>query len=316
MPHAIQYDRLGGPEVLELRETPYAVPAAGEVVVDVHAVGVNPIDWKLRSGKRSSPELDGYRGIGTDAAGVVSAVGDEARAHGWQVGDEVIVAGAKGAYATEIVAREASLTRKPAGLSWEQAAAIPVPVGTAYQVLRSLAVGEGDTLLWHGGSGAVGQAAIQLARRVGAQVVATASEHNHAHLRELGAIPVTYGPGLEERVREAAPGGITVAVDGVGTDEAIEVSKALVADHDRVATIVQGARAADFGIRAWGGGSPVPLTAEEQAWRHEAIGLVADLAARGEFVLEIAHRYPLADAAEAHRQSETGHVRGKIVLLP
>ena len=115
----------------------------------------------------------------------------------------------------------------------------------------------------------------------------------------------------------AAPQRIDVALDAAGTDEAIAVSKELVADHElRVATIVLGARAAELGIRAWGGGNPVPLTPEEAALRADAVPLAADLVARGEFELEIARRYPLTEAAEAHRQSETGHVRGKIVLIP
>ncbi|WP_308797339.1 NADP-dependent oxidoreductase [Agromyces silvae] len=314
MPHAIEYDRFGGPEVLEFREIPYATPADGEVVVEVKAAGVNPIDWKLRSGARASDPITSPRRVGSDATGVISAVGDGV--DGWSVGDEVIVSSAKGGYATEIAVPASKLARKPESLSFEEAAAIPVPVGTAYQALRSMGVGEGDTFLLHGGSGAVGQAAIQLARRAGATVVATASERNHDHLRELGAIPVAYGDGLADRVREAAPQGVTVALDAAGTDEAIAVSKALVADHDRVGTIVQGAKAAEHGIRAWSGGNPVPLTAQELEWRAEAVPLAAELAARGEFLLEVAHRYPLSEAAEAHRQSQTGHVRGKIVLIP
>lgn len=314
MPHAIEYDRFGGPEVLEFREIPYATPADDGVVVEVKAAGVNPIDWKLRSGARASEPITSPRRVGSDAAGVISAVGPDV--DGWRVGDEVIVSSARGGYASEIAVPASKLARKPENLSFEQAAAIPVPVGTAYQSLRSLEVGEGDTLLLHGGSGAVGQAAIQLARRFGATVIATASERNHDHLRELGAIPVVYGDGLADRVRAAAPQGVTVALDAAGTDEAIAVSKELVADHDRVGTLVQGAKAAELGIRAWSGGNPVPLTEQELAWRAEAVPLVAELAARGEFLLELAHRYPLADAAEAHRQSQTGHVRGKIVLIP
>ncbi|WP_350348833.1 NADP-dependent oxidoreductase [Agromyces sp. G08B096] len=314
MPFAIQYDRFGGPEVLELREIPYSTPGPGQVVVEVRAAGVNPIDWKLRAAIRPSGELHGWRGVGTDAAGVVTAVASDVDEVA--PGDEVIVSDAKGAYATELVVGAGHVARKPAGLPWEQAAAIPIPAGTAYQVLRSLGVGKGDTLLWHAGSGSVGQFAIQFARAAGAEVFATASERNHDRLRELGAIPVTYGEGLADRVRAAAPGGITVAVDAAGTDEAIAVSKELVADHDRIGTIVQGAKAAELGIRAWSGGNPVPLTAEELALRAEAVPYAAELAARGELDIEIAHRYPLAEAAEAHRQSETGHVRGKIVLLP
>ena len=314
MPYAIEYDRFGGPEVLEYREIAHATPGRGEVLVEVRAVGVNPIEWKIRSGRRASGPMSGPRRLGTDAAGIVVAVGEGVGS--WAIGDEVIVSGATGAYATEIVVAASKLTRKPSALGWEEAAAIPIPVGTAHQVITSLGVGEGDTFLLHGGSGAVGQAAIQLARRLGATVVATASEPNHDRLRELGAIPVAYGPGLADRVRAVAPQGIDVALDGAGTDEAIEVSKELVADHHRVATIVQGARAAELGIRAWSGGSPVRLTTEEAALRMDAVALAAALAADGVFELEIARRYPLAEAAEAHRQSETGHVRGKIVLIP
>ena len=314
MPYAIEYDRLGGPEVLEYREIAHTMPDRGQVLIEVRAIGVNPIEWKIRSGVRSSGPFTGPRRLGADAAGVIVAVGEGL--DGWAIGDEVIVSNASGAYATELVSAASKLTRKPSGLSWEEAAAIPIPVGTAHQAITSLGVGEADTFLLHGGSGAVGQAAIQLARRLGATVVATASEANHERLRQLGAIPIAYGPGLADRVRAAAPQGVDVALDGAGTDEAIEVSKELVADHRRVATIVQGARAAELGIRAWGGGNPVPLTAEEAALRVDAVPLAAQLAADGVFELEIARRYPLTEAAEAHRQSETGHVRGKIVLIP
>lgn len=314
MPYAIEYDGLGGPEVLEYREVERAVPGAGQVVVDVRAVGVNPIEWKLRSGARASRPFTGPRRIGTDAAGVITAIGDDV--DGWAIGDEVIVSGAPSAYATETLARASKLALKPAGLGWDEAASIPIPVGTAHQVLTSLRVGEGDTLLLHGGSGAVGQAAIQLARRVGAIVVATASEPNHAKLRELGAIPVAYGPGLADRVRDAAPQGVDVALDGAGTDEAIAVSKQLVADPERIGTIVLGRRAAELGIRAWSGGNPIPLTPEESQLRLDAVPLAATLAANGRFEIEIAARFPLAEAAEAHRQSESGRLRGKIVLIP
>ncbi|WP_394768298.1 NADP-dependent oxidoreductase [Lacisediminihabitans sp.] len=310
----VQYSRFGGPEVLEVVEVPTPSAPVGGVVVEVRAAGVNPIDSKLRSGLRSSTPLTGPRRVGSDAAGVIVQTG--ARVDGWSVGDEVIVRGADGAYASHVVALPSQLVVKPKGLSWEQAAAIGVPAGTALQVLTSLGVTRGDTLLIHGGSGAVGQAAVQFARAWGATVVATASEPNHARLVELGAIPVAYGPGLVDRVRAVAPQGIDVALDAAGTPEAIETSLALVADHNRIGTIVLGARAAELGIRAWSGGSPVPLTAHEQALRREAIDAVAELVRRGEFEIEISRRLPLSAAAEAQRESESGHVRGKIVLLP
>ncbi|TXN32117.1 NADP-dependent oxidoreductase [Lacisediminihabitans profunda] len=310
----VQYSRFGGPEVLEVVEVPTPTAPVDGVVVEVRAAGVNPIDSKLRSGLRSSAPLTGPRRVGSDAAGVIVETG--ALVDGWSVGDEVIVRGADGAYASHLVAYPRQLVAKPKSLSWEQAAAIGVPAGTAFQVLTSLGVTRGDTLLVHGGSGAVGQAAVQFAHAWGATVVATASEANHARLAELGAIPVAYGPGLTDRVRAVAPQGIDVALDAAGTPEAIETSLALVADHNRIGTIVLGAKAAELGIRAWSGGSPVPLTAQEQALRREAIDAVAELVRRGEFQIEISRRLPLSAAAEAQRESETGHVRGKIVLLP
>ena len=314
MATVVQYEQLGGPEVLDVVEVPDPAAPAGGVVVRVHAAGVNPIDGKLRSGGRPSGPITGPRVPGGDAAGTIVEVGDGV--DGWAVGDEVVVRGAKGAYATHLVADAAQLVRKPAEVSWEQAASIGIPVSTAYQALVSLGVAEGETLLIHGGSGAVGRAAVQLARRDGATVVATASPANHERLRELGATPVAYGDGLLERLRAAAPQGYDRILDAVGTDEALETSFALVDDRSRIGTVVVGGRAAELGIQAWAGGNPVPLTAEQSALRDDAYGLVLDLIARGEFEVDIARTFPLAEAAEAARLVESGHPGGKVVLLP
>lgn len=314
MARFVQYTRLGGPEVLEIVDgkAPHAGP--GEVSVAVKAVGVNPIDAKLRSGARASAPIETPRVPGTDAAGVVSEVGADVT--GWQIGDEVIVAGARGAYATDTVVTASGLTPKPRALSWAQAAGVGVPAGTAYQALRSLGVGEGSTLLLHAASGAVGQAALQFARELGATVIGTASAANHDRIRQLGGIPVEYGPGLVDRVRAAAPQGIDRVLDGAGTDEAIEASLELVDDPTKVGTIVRGADAPSWGIRAWSGGSTVPLTDQEKAWRLEGVRRAAELAAEGRFDIEIARSLPLDQAVEAHRLIEAGGLRGKIVLLP
>src|SRR5690606_1644998 len=138
------------------------------------------------------------------------------------------------------------------------------------------------------------------------------SPARHDRLRELGAIPVAYGEGLAERVREAAPGGITVALDTIGTDEAIETSLELVADRDRIATIVRGPDAADFGIRAFSGGAPQPLTPQELAWRNEAAEAAAALIAEGRLQIELGPQFPLADAAKAHELIEKATAGGKI----
>jgi NADPH:quinone reductase-like Zn-dependent oxidoreductase len=311
---AIRIRQYGDPEVMELVEFDPPTPGPGEVLLEVRAAGVNPIDWKIRAGLRASSPLSEPIGLGSDASGVVSAVGAGVTTPA--VGDEVIARSVAGAYASHVITTPEKLTPKPAGLDWSQAASFGIPAGTAYQALKSLRVSPGDTLLVHGGSGGVGQAAIQLARHWGATVVATASEPNHARLVELGAIPVAYGPGLVDRVRAAAPNGVDVALDAAGTDEAIEASLELVADRSRIGTIVVYKKRDEYGIQGWTGAIPGYITDEEKQLRAEAIGYAADLAAKGQFDVEIAAVYPLERAADAHALSETGHVRGNIVLIP
>lgn len=313
MAHAVTYSEFGGPEVLTLREIEVPAPGPGQVRVRVTAAGVNPIDHKLRAGLRPSATISKPRRVGNDGAGVVTEVG--ADVDGFRVGDDVVVFGASGVYATDIVVTPDKLTPLPAGVSPAVGAALGIPVATAYQALRSLDVGPADTLLIHGGSGSVGQAAIQFARLRGASVVATASDARADRVRELGATPVGYGDGLADRVRAAAPQGVTVALDCAGTDEALEVSLELVADRSRIATIVRGADAAGLGIRAFSGGSPEPLTEQQVAWRAEAIPVVAALLAAGAFRVELGPELPLAEAAEAHRLV-AAHTPGKITLVP
>jgi NADPH:quinone reductase-like Zn-dependent oxidoreductase len=314
MATVVQYSSLGGPDVLEVVEVPVPSVTDGHVLVEVQAIGVNPIDSKLRSGRRPSPPLGGPRGVGSDASGLILEVGSGV--DGWAAGDEVIIQGATGAYASHLVVAPSNLTRKPSVWTWSQAAAVGIPVSTAYQALRSLGVTEGTRLLIHGGSGGVGQAAVQFAVAWGAEVFATASPANHERLVELGAVPLSYGEGLVERVREVSPEGIDVVLDAAGTDEALEASFALVPDRSQIGTIVVGPRAAELGIRAWSGGNPVPLTDEELRLRAEGVPAAIELAAQGRFDVEVSERFPLARAADAQRLSEEGHTRGKIVLIP
>lgn len=311
MTHAIVYTEFGGPEVLHLTEVATPSPRSGELVLRVEAAGVNPIDAKLRAGLRASDPITEPRRVGSDGAGVVTAVG--ADVDGFRVGDEVVFFNAAGAYATEIVVSASRVHVRPPQVGAAEGAAIGIPIGTAYQTLRSLDVGPRDTLLVHGGSGAVGQATIQFAVLWGATVIATTSDRRAERVRALGAIPVAYGDGLADRVRDAAPQGVTVAIDAVGTDEALATSLELVADHARIATLVQGARAASLGIRAFSGGSPAPLTDQQQAWRAEAIPVALALLAAGRFSVEVGPAFPLADAAEAHRAVQDG-VDGKVTL--
>lgn len=314
MARAIVYTEFGSPDVLHLIEVPDPIALDGEAVVRIEAAGANPIDAKLRSAKRPSPPITEPRAVGFDGAGVIESLGDDV--DGFAVGDRVAIRDTLGTYASLLAVPVEKLVALPDAVTAAEGAGIGIPAGTAYQALRSLGLAEGDVLLVHGGSGSVGQAAVQFAVAWGATVIATASPARHDQLRELGATPVAYGDGLLERVREAAPDGVTVVLDCAGTDEAIDVSLELVADRDRIATIVRGPDAASFGIRAFSGGSPTPLSEQELAWRAEALGATVELLAAGDFVIELGPELPLAEAAQAHELMESGAASGKIILVP
>ncbi len=313
MNHSVVYSELGGPEVLHLLETPMPTAGEGQVVVRITAAGVNPIDAKQRRGTRPLPPIIEPRHVGFDGAGVVTELGPGVTE--LALGDRVAITDTRGTYAEFLTVDERSAARIPEGVSDEEAAAIGTPAATAFQAVNSLDIRAQDMLLIHGGSGAVGQAAVQFAVDRGARVIATASPANHPRLRQLNAMPVAYGPGLIERVRELAPFGITAVLDAAGTDEAIETSFELLEDRSRIGTIVRGADAPGWGIEAWSGGSPHPLTSQQMAWRHEAIPLTLELLATGRFSVEIGTRLPLADFVQAHRLLDAGE-GGKIILLP
>ncbi|MFJ4655738.1 NADP-dependent oxidoreductase [Nocardia sp. NPDC088792] len=308
----------GSPDVLEIVSMPIPEPAAGQVVVQVRAAGVNPIDWKLYSGafhevddehQDSAGLADDLPRLGLECAGVVTAIGDDVRA--FEVGDEVIVYPVTGAYADYVTAPATSLIPKPADLGWPEAGSLMLAGTTAVHALHAAGVGEGDTLLVHGGAGGVGSVVVQLATAAGATVIATAGAHNHELLRELGAIPVTYGAGLLDRVRAASPGPVTAAIDCAGGDEALDTSLELVADRQRIASIVAGDRHVVAGIKAlgYGPGQDAGTELRESAR--------ADLASRAvELRILIDTVYPLAEAARAHRAGIAGHAPGKLVLVP
>lgn len=314
MARAIVYTEIGSPAVLHLIEIPDPVAARGEVVVRIEAAGANPIDAKLRGGKRPSPPITEPRPVGFDGAGVIEVLGEGVE--DFAVGDRVAIRDGNGTYASALAIATEKLAKLPDSVTTAEGAGIGIPAGTAYQALRSLGVTAGDVLLVHAGSGSVGQAAVQFAVAWGATVIATGSPARHDQLRELGAIPVAYGDGLLDRVRAAAPSPVTVVLDCAGTDEAIETSLALVADRERIATIVRGPDAASFGIRAFSGGSPVPLTAQELAWRAEALTETIALLDTGDFTIELGPQLPLAEAAQAHELMESGAAAGKIILVP
>lgn len=298
----------GGPENLRIVETSLPEPGPGEVRVSVRAAGVNPADAKSYRNDGDPARLP--LPLGYEAAGEVTAVGPDTSV---AVGDPVIVFRTSGAYATDLVVSEATLTAKPSSLGWPEAGGLMLTGATATHTLVATEVAEDDTVLVHGGTGGVGLMAVQLARLRGARVIATASARRDALLRELGAEPVVYGEGLADRVRALAPDGVDVAIDLVGTDEAMDVSLALVADRDRIATIANFARGPSEGVKLLGGGPGAdPGTEIRDAARPE----LARLAGEGQLRVIVKETYPLDDAAEAHRQILTGHTTGKLVLLP
>jgi NADPH2:quinone reductase len=315
MPSVVIAAAYGGPEVLSIVDEPSAEPGPGAARIAVRAAGVNPADYKMYNGAFGSDPAKLPIRLGLEAAGVVTAVGPGATgpAGPVQVGDEVIAYRATGAYATELVLSAQSLVPKPAALDWAQAAGLMLAGATAWHALVAASVGEGDTVLIHGGAGGVGIMAIQLAAARGATVLATASPGRHELLRELGATAVEYGTGLADRVRAAAPQGIDAALDLVGTDEAVDVSLELVPDRTRIATIAAFGRAGAAGIKALGGGPGAdPGTEIRDTARIE----LARLAGDGKLAVIVSQTFPLADAAAAHRASITGHTTGKIALIP
>lgn len=305
----------GGPEVLSVIDESVPQPGPGQVAIAVRAVGVNPVDHKMYSGAFGADPASLPLRIGTEAAGVVTAVGPGAAgpAGPIRVGDEVIAYRAPGAYAAGLVLPASSVVPKPATVTWEQAGGLMVAGVTAVHVLEAIGLREGETVLIHGAAGGVGLLAVQLAAARGATVLGTASPAKHDLLRELGAIPIAYGPGLADRVREAAPEGVQAAADLVGTDEAVDVSVELVPDRSRIATIAGFARGAQAGIKLLGGAPGAdPGTAIRDAAR---LRLTA-AAEAGRLRLLIAATYPLREAAAAHRDIMAGHTSGKIVLIP
>ena len=207
----------GGPEVLSVVEADVPQPGPGEVVIAVKAASINPIDHKIVSGAMGADAARLPLPVGLEVAGVVTAVGPDAAgpAGPISVGDEVIAAPVNGGYADTVTAPAKVVVPKPAALDWPRAASILLVGGTAAHALQVAAAKPGETLLVHGAAGGVGQIAAQLAVQDGARVIGTAGESNHELLRSYGVIPVTYGPGLVDRVRGLAPDGVDAAIDTI-----------------------------------------------------------------------------------------------------
>ncbi|GII98192.1 NADPH2:quinone reductase [Sediminihabitans luteus] len=302
---AITYSRYGGPDVLELTDQPMPKVGPDSVLVRVRATSVNPVDWKVQAGYLD-PVLDiRFPAIpGWDVAGVVEQVGFDTPE--LSVGDEVYGYVRKdllqgGTFAEYVAAPVRTLAAKPASLTFEEAAAVPLTGLTAYQTIERSGLREGQTVLVHAAAGGVGSFAVQIAAARGARVIGTASESNHEFVRSLGAEPVTYGEGLAGRVRAIAPDGVDVVLDYVGGD-ALASTPDVLADGGTAVSIADPAVRELGGIYAWVRPSSEDLT---------ALGTLID---DGKVAVHVAEVFDLADAARAQELSATGHVRGKVVV--
>jgi NADPH:quinone reductase len=305
-----QAARFGGPEALELVDVDVPDPGSGEVVVDVRAAGMNPADYKhIAPGQDPSllPLTLGY-----EVAGVIAAIGPgtEIASSGGQVGDAVIAAQISGGYATQVLVQAQNVFAKPDRLSFAEAAGLILAGATASDLLHVTDIGARDTVLLHGASGSVGVSVLQQARPLGARVIGTASERNFPTVRRYGGEPVRYGDGLEQRVRALAPRGISAAIDTAGTDEAVDVSLALVPDRNRIATAVAFDRARTDGFRTVGLGNPASGPYRARIRPH-----LVELASAGELRVPIGATFPFTEAPRALALLIGGHPGGKLALV-
>lgn len=300
---AMAITSFGSPEVLKLTEMKQPQAGPGTVRVRVKAAGVLPFDCGLREGTIGYAHQQRFPMIpGNEFAGVIDQVGEGVNQ--FAVGMEVLGFSLLHSYAEYIVVDANQIVIKPERMPWEVAGGFSGNGQGAHMALKSVGIKEGDTVLIHAAAGGFGTFACQLAKAWGAAaVIGTASESNHEYLRSIGVIPVAYGAGLVERVRRIAPQGIDAAVDAAG-HEALRASAQLVHNKERIRTMVSDEAAVELGI-------PL-LSGTRTAARLQEL---VDLYMEGFIRIHIREVYPLHEAPEAHRLVETGHGRGKVILL-
>ena len=299
MPNAIVMTGYGPPEVLRWAAVPLAEPGQGQIRIKVKAAGVSPTDLALRAGYlKDSIPLPPDVVLGFEAAGVVDAIGPGVT--GASAGDGVTaMLFGLGGYAEYALA--SSWARKPDAVSWADAAALPSSADAAVGVLRELNVKRGETLLLFGGGGSVGIIATQLAVAQGVTVISVVGQHDEELARELGATPVRYGAGLTDRVR--ALGSVDAAFDAAGQGVLADAI-ALAGGPERVVTLSDPA-APGFGVAL---SQPSPDRAPG------ALDQTVPLLADGRLRLRAHRSVPMQQAAEAHRQLESGNARERIIL--
>ena len=306
MPRAVRFDKYGGIEVLQVVDVDRPIPGPGKVLVRVKAAGINPGEAMIRNGVFAERWPATFpSGQGSDLAGIVEEAGPGVT--NVAVGDEVIGFTENRASQAEFVLVDSgNLVPRPGNVSWEQAGALFVAGTTAYAAVRSVALSPGDTVVVSGAAGGVGSIAVQLARNAGAKVIGLASEANHKWLSDHGIVPVTYGDGVEDRIRTASGGNVDAFIDTFGGGY-VELALKLGVAPNRIDTIIDFAAAAKYGVKT--DGNQVAATAE-------VLGQLAGLLAADRLEIPIAKVYPLAEVRDAYRELEQRHTRGKIVLEP
>lgn len=302
MPRMVRYERFGGPDVLEVVEVEAPLPGPGQLRVHVQAAGLNPVDAKIFEGTPAAERFGAVPpcGVGHDFAGVVDELGEGVE--GFRVGDPVFGGARNRALADYVVAdADGILLPTPEGLRVEQAGCLAIAGLTAAGAVAAVDPRPGETVLVSAAAGGVGVLASQLAVRAGATVLGTCGEHNDDFLRSIGVVPVRYGHGLLDRVRELAPGGVDAVLDFHGMDT---ILLALELEVPRINSVAS-RDFAEHGVTSAG--------------RTEAsladLARIAGLVASGELVLPIEAVYPLQRVAEAYERLATGHLRGKIVVV-
>jgi NADPH:quinone reductase-like Zn-dependent oxidoreductase len=302
---AVRFDTYGGIDVLKVVDVPPPVPGAGQVLVQVKAAAINPGEGKIRAGMLDALWPATFpSGQGSDLAGIVAETGPGST--GVSVGDEVIgFTDNRASQAEYVVVEERNLTPKPADLPWVVAGSLYVAGATAYAAVRAVALTDGDTVAVSGAAGGVGSLAVQLARRAGAAVIGIAGAANHDWLAGHGVIPVAYGDGVAERIRQAAAK-LDAFIDTFGADY-VPLALELGVEPSRIDTIANFEAVKRYGVK--GDGNAAGASAAVLA---ELAGLIAS----GQLELPVAGVYPLAQVQDAYRRLGQGHIRGKIVLVP